>query len=115
MNDSSPSERDMRKVCKIALNAVEKGADNCPILLQKLTFNIFSHYLATRRTLKQKYLSKTRYGSLSSALMHLYRTIGETMDEDYQKFLIQFLSCMKRKVAHAKAERGDSLDEGKNL
>lgn len=113
LNEASPSERDMRKICKIALNAVEKGADNCPILLQKLTFNIFSHYLATRRNRKQKYLSKTSYGSVRSALMHLYRTSGETMDEDYQKSLSQFLSGMKRTVAQAKAESGESLDEGK--
>mmetsp|Transcript_300 Transcript_300/g.531 ORF Transcript_300/g.531 Transcript_300/m.531 type:complete len:160 (+) Transcript_300:103-582(+) len=30
----------MRKVCRDALNKMQQGADNCPIMLQKLTFNI---------------------------------------------------------------------------
>jgi len=106
LNEASPSDRDMRNVCEIALGAVESCADNCPIWLRKLTFNIFSHYLATRRTKKQKFLSKTSYGSVRSALMHLYRLSGETMDEDYQKSLSHFLSGMKIKVASAKAESG---------
>ena len=48
LNEASPSLQDMMKVCKEALHAVEKGANNCP-MLQKLSFNIFSHYLATRK------------------------------------------------------------------
>ena len=32
----------MRKVCRDALNKMQQGADNCTIMLQKLTFNIFT-------------------------------------------------------------------------
>ena len=113
LNEASPSLHDMRKVCKEALHAVEKGANNCPIMLQKLSFNIFSHYLATRRNRKNKYLSRQSYGSVRSALMHLYRTSGETMDENYKKSLSEFLSGMKRTVAQARLDNGESLDEGK--
>ena len=78
LNEASSSLRDMRKVYKEALHVVEKGANNCPIMLQKLSFNIFLHYLATRRNRKNKYLSRQSYRSVRSALMHLYRTSGET-------------------------------------
>ena len=33
----------MRKICKDALDAVNKASNNCPIILLSLTFNIFSH------------------------------------------------------------------------
>ena len=36
-------------ICKDALDAVNKASNNCPIILPSLTFNIFSHYLTTRR------------------------------------------------------------------
>ena len=103
----------MRKECKAAIAATEKGGNNCPIVLQKLTFNIFSHYLATRRTKANKYLSKTSYGGERSALMHLYRLSGETISEDFNKLLREFLSGMKRTATQSKVDNGESLDEGK--
>ena len=109
----SHSEKEMRKECKTAIAATEKGGNNCPIVLQKLTFNIFSHYLATRRTKANKYLSKTSYGGVRSALMHLYRLSGETISEDFNKLLREFLSGMKRTATQSKVDNGESLDEGK--
>ena len=41
-----------RKIFKDALDAVNKASNNCPIILSSLTFNIFSHYLNTRRKKK---------------------------------------------------------------
>ena len=32
----------MRKICKDALDAVNKTSNNCPVILPSLTFNIFS-------------------------------------------------------------------------
>eukprot|EP00957_Ditylum_brightwellii_P167882 12779614-Ditylum_brightwellii.AAC.1 len=36
-----------RHVLKTVLNAVQKGQDNCPITLGKVTFNLFLHYIMT--------------------------------------------------------------------
>ena len=60
----------MRNICKYTLDAVNKASNNCPIILPSLTFNIFSHYLTTRRNKNKCYLEKTTYGSIKSALTH---------------------------------------------
>ena len=67
----------MRKICKDALDAVNKASNNCPIILPSLTFNIFSHYLTTRRKKNNCYLEKTTYGGIRSALTHLFRISGQ--------------------------------------
>ena len=38
----------MRAICKYALNAMNINDDNCPILLAKNAFNIFSHYMSMK-------------------------------------------------------------------
>ena len=106
-------KRTMRAVCKNALEGVRKGASNCPVILSKLTFNVFSHYLTTRKNKKGKYLSKGAYSGIRSALMHMYRMSGEEMNAGFRKDLGQFISGMKRVVTKAKLEEGASLDEGK--
>ena len=39
----------MRAGCKAALEEVNKSDNNCPIVLEKMTLNIFSNYMATRK------------------------------------------------------------------
>ena len=57
-NSSLIENSDMIYVYKDALDSVKKGANDCPIVLENLIFDIFSYYLATRRNKKQTYLSK---------------------------------------------------------
>ena len=104
---------EMRKVCKEVLGAVQKGENNCPIILQSLTFNIYSHYLTTRRkkgTLV--YLSKTSYNGIKSALCHLFRMSGSEMSFEMKKDLGQFMSGMKITVATSRQATGHKLDGG---
>ena len=52
----------MRATCKDALNAFNRNDDNCTILLKKMTFNLFSHYMSMKkvRTLECIYLPPDR-------------------------------------------------------
>ena len=106
-------KRTMRAVCKKALEGIRKGASNCPLILSKLTFNVFSHYLTTRKNKKGKYLSKGAYSGIRSALMHMYRMSGDEMNDEFRKDMGQFISGMKRLVTKSKLDEGASLDEGK--
>ena len=42
----------VRQAYKKALHDINKADNNCPIILCKLTFNMFSHYLTTRKNRK---------------------------------------------------------------
>ena len=103
----------MRKICKDALDAVNKASDNCPIILPSLTFNIFSHYLTTRRKKNVSYLEKTTYGGIRSALTHLFRMSGQEMSSTMMKKMSQFMSGIQRTIVNDKITRGESLNEGK--
>ena len=48
----------MRAVCKNALEGIRKGASNFPLILSKLTFNVFSHYLTTPKKQKREVFLK---------------------------------------------------------
>ena len=103
----------MRAVCKDALSSLNSTDHNSPIVLQKIGFNIISHYMTTRKTTKGNWLSKSGYGIILSALKHLYRSSGVVMDTTIEKDLAQFMGGMKRTVAKRKIEAGESLKEGK--
>ena len=62
----------MRATCKDALNAMYRKDDNCPILLDKMTFNIFSQYISMKKSKNSGvYLSATIYGGICGALTHM--------------------------------------------
>ena len=74
-------KKETRATCKADLKEVNRSNDNCPIVLEKMTFNMFSYYMSTRKIKKSGgYLSSTRYGGVQSALTHMYRMSGKTMD-----------------------------------
>ena len=50
---------------------------------------------------------------MRSAFVHMYCMSGETMPEDFNIELSQFMSGMKRTVASQKSGSGESLEEGK--
>ena len=68
-NGTSQNCPAVREVCKKALNEINKADNNCPIILSKLTFNIFSHYLTTRKNKKGEYLSKAGYRQIRSSVV----------------------------------------------
>ena len=72
INAKAEGKKAMRAACKYALNAMCRNDDNCPILLEKMTFNIFSHYMSMKESKNSGvYLSATIYGGIRSALTHM--------------------------------------------
>ena len=85
----------MRYFCKYNLDHIKKGSNHCTAILQKFTFNIFSHHLITRG------------GG--------YRIICESIDDNFEKELRQLSSVMKCTVNQTKIESGESVDVRKIL
>ena len=71
--------KNMRDIFKLALDGINKTDSNYPIILKKITFNLFLHYLTTRRNKGGGFLSKASYSGVRSAFVHMYRISGETM------------------------------------
>ena len=93
----------MCATCKTDLKEVNRIDDNYPIVLDKLTFNVFSDYLSTKRSENSgEYLSATSFGGVQISLTHLYRMSVKTMDGGFKKELSQFMSVIKRVVADNK-------------
>ena len=100
-------------MCKFALYGMNKTDSNSPIILQKITFNLFSYYLTTRRNKGGWFLSKVSYSGVISPFVNMYCISGETIPKEFKIGISQFMSWMKRTVASQKAGSGESLDEGK--
>lgn len=110
---NAAKRRALRAECRSLLEAVNKDDHNSPIVLEKLTFNVFSHYLTTRKNRNGNLLSRSSYGGIRSALVYLHRMNGTEMTDDMQKDISQLMSGIKRKVAKEKITSGQSLEEGK--
>ena len=102
-----------REVVKKWICLVRKDTDNCPILLEDLTFTDVSRYMTSRKKKDSSYLSRSTYDGIRSALAHLYRCAGKEMHETLKKDLKQLMGGIKRAVAKHKKDNGESLIEGK--
>ena len=107
----------VRKVVKESIQEVNKDDNNCPVLMENLTFHIFSRYMSDRKRRRGKgasnILSSSMYELMRSGLNHLYRSSGTKMDEEFSSNLKIFMAGMKRTVTNKKIERGESVVEGK--
>ena len=98
--DKGKGKKQMCATCKATLEEVNKSDNNCSIVLDKITFNIFSHYMSTKKSKKSgRYLSDTSYDGVQSPLTNMYCMSGKTMDVELNKELYQFILGMKRVVA----------------
>jgi hypothetical protein len=102
-----------RVIIKRWYNGIKKNSPNCPLNLDNLTFDDFSTYLTTRKSKTQRYLAKSSYDGIRSALAHMYRLTGKVMKDDLLKNLKEFMGGIKRTAVTEKKESGVSLDEGK--
>ena len=105
--------KSMRATCNDAINAININDYNCPILLNKMTFNIFSHYMSMGKNENSGvYLSATRYGGIRIALTRMYHVSGKDMDQGFKKELYKFMLGMKKVIASNNRQDGISLEEG---
>ena len=104
--------RQQRKYCKRVLYDMVDEL-NCPIILNKLTFSIFSHYVTTRKNPDGSLMSKASYGGFRSAMMDIFRATKYEISEEFKKDLKVFMGGMKREVVRQHVQRGKVLDEGK--
>ena len=79
-------KKEINATFKATLEEVNESDDNCSIVLKKITFDVFSHYMSIKISKNSGgYLSATRYGGVWSALTHLYCMSGKTMDGELKK------------------------------
>ena len=113
--ENTKGRKNKRAKCKLALYGMKKTDSNYPIILQKITFNLFSYYLTTRQNKGGWFLSKASYSGVRSEFVHMHRMSGETMTKQFNIEISQFMSGMKRSIAPQNTESGESLDKGKKL
>jgi len=107
---TTKSRINLRGYFKSLLLRITKVDRNCPLILEKVTFSVFSHYLTNR---KGKMLSKSAYGGVRSALMYLHKISGYETPDHFKVDLSQFNRGINRKVAEEKQASSASLEEGK--
>lgn len=111
--ERSVLRKKQREYCKVVLQEISKDGNNCPVILCKLSFSLFSHYVSTRRNGDGSLKSKASYGGIRSALMDLYRCSGCEMSDEFAKDLTTFMGGIKREVIRERISKGLVFDEGK--
>ena len=82
ITDEDEGKKAIRATCKYELKEINRNDDDCPSLLEKTTFNLFSHYIPIKKSKSSGvYLSATNYVGIYSALTHLYRASENNTDQ----------------------------------
>ena len=72
INYEAAGKKAMRATCKDSLKAINRNNDNCPIIMDKMTFNIFSNYMSMKKCKNSGvYIYATSYRDIHIALTHL--------------------------------------------
>ena len=111
------SRRNLRECIRHHLSLMNRFDKNCPIILQKITYAVFTRYMLDIRSRGDGddivYLASTSYGLMKSALIYLFNSSGQEMESGLCKELDTFMRALRKSVAKAKAQSGRSLEEGK--
>ena len=100
----------MKKACHEAFNQMDRTNDQSPIVLEKMTFDILSHYISTRKRMKnENYLSASNYGKIRSSLTHMFRRSGQDMNKDLEKNLTESMKGLKKTAAAENGKRENRL------
>ena len=99
ITSNTKGQNNVRVIFKLAPDGMNKTDSNSPIILKKITLNIFSHYLTTRRNKSGGFLSKASYSGVRSVFVHMNRMSEETILKDFKIEVSQFMIGMKRTVA----------------
>ena len=66
-------KKETSATCEDSLEELNISSDNFPIVIEKLTFNVFPHYMSTKKSKKYGgYLYSTGYGEVLSSLTNMY-------------------------------------------
>ena len=91
IDENTKGCKNMRAICNLALDGMNKIDSNSPIILQNITLNIFSHYLTTIQNKCGGFLSKASYSGVRIVFVCMYCMSGETMPEEFNIELSQFM------------------------
>ena len=68
--------KNLREFFKSTLENISKELNNCPIILQALTFNIVAQYMTSRKKKNSEYHSASTYSGIRSALAFIHKAAG---------------------------------------
>ena len=92
MDEAKEKKQQQRNVSKKWLDDM-KCEEDYPILLSNLTFKFFSRNLAKRKESSSgRYLSKPTYGSIQSAMCHLYQLSDRKFPDNFSTDLSKMMS-----------------------
>ena len=78
IDKNTKGRKNKRAICNLALGGTNKTDSSSPIILQNITFNLFSHYLTTRQNKGGWFLSKASHSGVRSVFVHMYHMSEET-------------------------------------
>ena len=79
-------KKEMNDTYKDALEELNRSSNNSPIVIQRMTFNVFPHYMSTKKSKNYGgYFNDTGYGGVLSSLSNLFYMSGKTIYRGFKK------------------------------
>ncbi len=93
------TELQWRATTRDMMLAMNPHKDNCPVILELVSFELFSQYLVRKQKEGGGDLSAKAYKGCYSALMHMFCCSKYTCSNEFSEKIGDFLCAMRRKVS----------------
>ena len=96
------------------LQDTRPSADNCPVDMKKVTYEVMATYLSCLKTEEDQFKGMSTYDGARSSIMHLMKMDNVYPNHEFKEKICNLLKGFRRTVQQQKVELGLSLDEGKD-
>ena len=96
------------------LEATRPSASNCPVDMNKVTYEVVATYLSSMKTEEDQFKGMSTYDGARSSIMHMMKLDNVYPDHKFKEKICNLLKGFCQTVQQQKVELGLSLDEGKD-
>jgi hypothetical protein len=95
------NRRHLRECIRGHLSLMNRFGNNCPIVLQKVSFSVFTKYMLDVRSMDENdnicYMSAATYNLMKSSFVYLFNASGQEMETGLCKELDTFLRALQKR------------------
>ena len=87
--------------------------ENCPVIMEKVDYEIVSTYMVQKTTNKDKLMSKGTYCGICSGIIYLYTMSNLSPPPSFCEKMSTLMKGFKQTIVQQKVQSGELLEEGK--
>ena len=111
---TNKKRKNFRRAVIRLLTDTNPSANNCPLDMHKVDYNIIATYLSSLKTPKGNYKGMSTYDGARSSIMYLMKQDNVYPSTAFKEKVCNLLKGFRRTIQQQKVDLGETLTEGKD-